>query len=69
MPREPPVGQPSPGTGALRGAHPAAGELRLAYETLDLPADDDLRLIAYLPADPATAAALDGLWPAGLRVV
>jgi transcriptional regulator with XRE-family HTH domain len=57
-------------SGVLRLAHPAAGELRLAYETLDLPADDDQRLLAYLPADDATAAALDRLAaPGGLRVV
>jgi transcriptional regulator with XRE-family HTH domain len=48
-------------TGVLRVRHPGAGELRLAYETLDLPADDDQRLVVHLPADAATAAALDGL--------
>jgi hypothetical protein len=36
-------------------------ELRLAYETLDLPADDDQRLVVYLPADDATSAALSSL--------
>jgi hypothetical protein len=41
--------------------HPEAGELRLAYETLDLSADDDQRLVVHLPADAATSAALDGL--------
>jgi hypothetical protein len=41
-------------------AHPQTGELRLSYETLELP-DDDQRLIVYLPADPATSAALDRL--------
>jgi transcriptional regulator with XRE-family HTH domain len=60
---------PPAGTGLLRMTHPDAGELRLAYETLDLPADDDLRLVVHLPADPATAAALDGLRPTGLRAV
>lgn len=49
------------GTGVLRLAHPAAGMLRLAYETLDLPADDAQRLVVYLPADAATATALDSL--------
>ncbi|WP_328465335.1 helix-turn-helix transcriptional regulator [Actinoplanes sp. NBC_00393] len=44
--------------GTIRMQHPAAGALRLSYETLDLSADDDQRLIAYLPADDATAAAL-----------
>ncbi|MBU2664201.1 helix-turn-helix transcriptional regulator [Actinoplanes bogorensis] len=46
-------------TGVLRLAHPTLGPLTLSYESLDLPADDGLRLLAYLPADPATAAALD----------
>jgi transcriptional regulator with XRE-family HTH domain len=49
------------GTGVMRVAHPTAGALRLAYETLELPADDDQRLVVYLPADPATEAALDRL--------
>ncbi|MFI6688272.1 helix-turn-helix domain-containing protein [Streptomyces sp. NPDC050485] len=56
----------------LRMAHPEAGELRLAYETLELPADDDQRLIVHLPADEATAAALDrltGRRPGALRAV
>jgi transcriptional regulator with XRE-family HTH domain len=44
--------------GVQRIAHPGAGLLRLAYETLELSADDDQRLIAYLPADEATADAL-----------
>ncbi len=52
-------GVPAP-TGLLQLAHPSLGALRLAFETLDLPADDSLRLLVYLPADPATAAALDG---------
>ncbi|GAA3010895.1 helix-turn-helix transcriptional regulator [Streptosporangium longisporum] len=48
-------------SGVLRMFHPGAGELRLAYETLELPADDDQRLIVHLPADDATSAALDRL--------
>jgi transcriptional regulator with XRE-family HTH domain len=48
-------------SGILRFTHPEAGRLRLAYETLDLPTDDDQRLIVHLPADPATSAALDQL--------
>ncbi|MBL7262176.1 helix-turn-helix transcriptional regulator [Paractinoplanes lichenicola] len=52
-------GVPAP-TGILRVAHPALGSLTLAYESLELPADDSLRLIVYLPADPATTAALEG---------
>jgi transcriptional regulator with XRE-family HTH domain len=55
------------GSGITRLLHPAAGELRLAFETLDLPADDDLRLVVYLPADAATAAALGRLVRAGPR--
>jgi transcriptional regulator with XRE-family HTH domain len=47
-------------SGILRFAHPRLGELRLAYETLELP-DDDQRLIVHLPADPAASAALDRL--------
>jgi transcriptional regulator with XRE-family HTH domain len=59
-------------SGITRLVHPETGELRLAYETLDLPADDDQRLIVHLPADEATAAALDrltGRRPGGLRAV
>jgi hypothetical protein len=52
-------GFPKP-SGTIRLNHPQAGELRLAYETLELP-DDDQRLIVHLPADPATSAALDRL--------
>jgi transcriptional regulator with XRE-family HTH domain len=58
--------------GVLRLAHPTAGILRLAYETLELPADDDQRLIILLPADEATWAALDRLnshRPQPLRLV
>jgi hypothetical protein len=59
-------------TGVTRLAHPTAGALRLGYETLHLSADDDQQLIVYLPADPATAAALDrlaGHRPGNLRAV
>ncbi|MEJ8635043.1 helix-turn-helix transcriptional regulator [Streptomyces sp. MS2.AVA.5] len=59
-------------TGVTRWAHPEAGELRLAHETLELPADDDQRLLIHLPADEATATALDrltGRRPGGLRAV
>ncbi|MEV0135856.1 hypothetical protein AB0H83_46375 [Dactylosporangium sp. NPDC050688] len=38
--------------GVLRLVHPEVGELRLAYETLDLPADDDQRLVVHLPPRP-----------------
>jgi hypothetical protein len=50
--------------------HPDVGELRLAYETLELP--EDQRLVVYLPADDATSAALDqltGRQPGALRAI
>ncbi|MEV6321268.1 helix-turn-helix transcriptional regulator [Nocardia sp. NPDC051787] len=59
-------------TGVTRLAHPDAGPLRLAYEVLDLSADDDQQVIVYLPADDASAAALDtlaGRRPGALRAV
>jgi transcriptional regulator with XRE-family HTH domain len=59
-------------TGVKRLRHPEAGELRVAYETLQLPDADDQRLVVYLPADDATGAALDrltGRHPGGLRAV
>ncbi|MBF6215110.1 helix-turn-helix domain-containing protein [Nocardia puris] len=59
-------------TGVTRLAHPEAGPLRLAYEKLDLSADDDQQIVVHLPADAATAAALDALTgrrPGGLRAV
>lgn len=58
--------------GITRMNHPDAGPLRLAYERLDLSADDDQYLLVNLPADPATAGALDrltGRRPGGLRAV
>ena len=63
---------PAPRTGVERLAHPAVGELRLAYESLELPDADDQRLIVHLPADEASSAALDrlaGRRPGGLRPV
>ncbi|GAA4712682.1 helix-turn-helix domain-containing protein [Phytohabitans rumicis] len=59
-------------TGIERLAHPEVGELRLAYEILELPEADDQRLVVYLPADEATSAALDrldGRRPGALRSV
>ncbi|WP_419996340.1 helix-turn-helix domain-containing protein [Streptomyces boninensis] len=59
-------------SGVTRFVHPEAGELRLAFETLELPADDDQRIVTLLPADPAAATALDGLAgrrPGALRAV
>ncbi|MFF2505544.1 helix-turn-helix domain-containing protein [Streptomyces sp. NPDC058067] len=59
-------------TGVDLVAHPEAGTLRLAYETLFLPDADGRRLVVHLPADDATAAALDrlnGRRPGALRAV
>ncbi len=59
-------------SGVQRFVHPEAGELRLAYEMLDLPDADDQRMIVYLPADDATSSALAGLAgrrPGALRAV
>jgi transcriptional regulator with XRE-family HTH domain len=68
---ERPSGPPTR-TGVDRLVHPEEGELRLAYETLDLPDADEQRLIVYLPADEATSGALDrlaGRRPGALRAV
>lgn len=57
-------------SGIVNLAHPEAGELRLACVTAELPADDDQRLIAHLPAE-ATSAVPDRLnshRPRALRV-
>ena len=48
-------------TGVERWAHPEVGELRLAYESLELPDPDEQRLVVYLASDEATKAALDRL--------
>jgi len=59
-------------SGVTRMEHPEVGSLRLAYETLDLSADDAQRLVVHLPADAASATALDrlaGRHPGGLRAV
>lgn len=48
-------------TGVHAIAHPDVGVLRLAFEVLDLPDPDRQRLVAYLPADEATATGLDRL--------
>ena len=58
--------------GVERIAHPDVGELRLAYETLQLPDADDQRLVVYLPSDQATSDALDilaGRQPGALHAV
>ncbi len=59
---------PAAATGVLRMRVPELPELRLAYETLDLAADIGLRLIVHLPADDATAEALERRVPV-LRLV
>jgi transcriptional regulator with XRE-family HTH domain len=59
-------------TGTKRIVHPEVGELRVAFETMQLPDPDDQRLVVYLPADDATAAAFDrlaGRRPGALRAV
>ena len=38
-------------TGIKRLVHPEVGELRLAFETLQLPDLDEQRLVVWLPAD------------------
>jgi transcriptional regulator with XRE-family HTH domain len=51
--------------------HPEAGRLRLSYEVLSLP-EEGQRLMVHLPADEATATALDhlnGRKPGALRAV
>ena len=61
------------GTKTVR--HPEAGTLHIDYEVLLLPDASDQRIITWLPADDATAAALDRLVgevpasPATLRIV
>jgi hypothetical protein len=56
--------------GVVRVAHPEVGELRLAQEAMPL-ADVALHLVAFLPADDASAEALDRLLrpPGALRAV
>ncbi|WP_338695399.1 helix-turn-helix domain-containing protein [Streptomyces sp. Q6] len=52
--------------------HPEAGALRLAHEALALPDADAQTILVYLPADDATATALDrlnGRAPGALRAV
>jgi transcriptional regulator with XRE-family HTH domain len=44
--------------GVDRWAHPAAGELRLAYESLTFPGAGEERLIVHLPADETSELAL-----------
>ncbi|MBX9389366.1 transcriptional regulator [Streptomonospora halotolerans] len=56
-------------TGAERVVHPEAGELRLTFEILDA---EGQHLVVHLPADDASAAALDRITarrPGALRPV
>ena len=62
--------------GTRRIAHPELGQLRLSYEVLLLADDvDEQRLVTWLPADDATAAALSSIGaavptsPAQLRII
>jgi transcriptional regulator with XRE-family HTH domain len=48
-------------TGVERWEHPSAGPLRLAYESLLILGPEELRLVAYLPADAASSEALAAL--------
>ncbi|MCK2219131.1 helix-turn-helix transcriptional regulator [Actinomadura sp. ATCC 31491] len=68
MARPPAPPRPAP---VQRLAHPEAGELRLAREWLDVDGGEQ-RLVVFLPADAATAAALErlaGRRPGALRAV
>lgn len=48
-------------SGVDRFVHPEAGELRLAYEVLELAETDAQHVVVHLPADEATGAVLDAL--------
>lgn len=61
-----------PATGVLRWQQPTVGELRFDREVMELPAGDAQQLVVLVPADAATADALDRLRRssgAGLRAV
>ena len=64
-----PIGEKHRGTKRL--THPEVGDLELDYEVLDLQGDDELQMITWLAADPATAQRLATLTggPGGLRLV
>lgn len=65
-----PVGRKRSGT--KRIVHPEVGDVRVAFETLQLPDPDDQRLVVYLPGDVESARALDALagrHPGNLRAV
>ncbi|RIQ15856.1 helix-turn-helix domain-containing protein [Jiangella rhizosphaerae] len=59
-------------SGVQRMVHPDAGELRLAFETLELSDAHYQRILVYLPGDEPTSGALDrltGLRPGSLHAV
>lgn len=59
-------------TDVRRLRHPEVGEVRVTLEVMQLADDDGQRLVVFLPADDATAAALDtlaGVQPGNLRAV
>ena len=61
-----------PPRGRLRWKHPVSAELRLDREVMELSANDAQQLVVFLPADDATAEALNRLrraGGAGLRAV
>ncbi len=47
--------------GTQRMAHPVGGEMELEFEVLILADPGERRLVTYMPADEASAAALEGL--------
>ncbi|RXZ69735.1 helix-turn-helix domain-containing protein [Agromyces albus] len=53
--------------GVIELHQPDVGPLRLAFESLELPSDDALQLVALLPADEAASAALDRIAERGPR--
>ena len=55
--------------GIRRWNHPEAGELLMAYETLELPADDGQHLVIHLPADEPTENTIAAQRPEALRLV
>jgi transcriptional regulator with XRE-family HTH domain len=50
-----------PPRGILRWTHPTVGELRLDREVMELPPTDAQQMVVFLPADDATADALNRL--------
>jgi transcriptional regulator with XRE-family HTH domain len=50
-----------PPRGTLRWMHPAVGELRLDREVMELPPTDAQQMVVFLPADDATADAVNRL--------